>query len=257
MAASGGVDEGRLLRALSQRASGDSARGYFKMDEEAQVKAMLEAMGVASVDETDIETGPPAEEYPPAGGAKVSPAEDAKYCAAQGLTKATAGGRDVSVAALVHLMGLPTVAQINLLESRIDMVLGKVNAIVQRVDRIGSQLQALDNQATLHRIDYQLSEIKGILKQRADQAGASLRPGAQAGRGNGEDDGEYQMLTSAPVAAKGARASAVAEGEGAEDSAGGPARNDVVIHESSEEDISFQQDEAQRIRDEVMKNYEG
>lgn len=74
-------------------------------------------------------------------------------------------GRDVPVSALVHLLGLPTSAEIQVIESKLDILSSRISAIASKVDRLSQQVGTLANEFYIDRIDFQISEIRTLMKR--------------------------------------------------------------------------------------------
>lgn len=164
--------------------------------EEDQVRSMLEAMGVGSIDETvpaQVEPPPAAKPVavdanadsaasrPAVAKAPELPAEIAgALVSAVGATGAErrgaasgTTGRDVPVSTVVHLMGLPTAAQLALLEGKIDILTTRVTTVTTKLERIASELSLIKNDATTDRIDFQLNDIRGLLRRLVPKAAAA------------------------------------------------------------------------------------
>lgn len=109
-------------------------------------------------------------------------------------------GKEFTVSALVHLLGLPTNAQMRVLESKLDAVTAKLSTMSSKVERLSQQSDAAKNESLLERIDFQLSEIRAVLKKSsslmASTVTSSSRLSASA-EGKDADPGPM-ILTSAP-----------------------------------------------------------
>lgn len=78
--------------------------------------------------------------------------------------------RDVPIATIVHLLGIPTQTDINVLDTKLDMLTSKVNALALKVDRLLSQLAGISNEFYVDRIDFQLADIRNMMKKVFPQA---------------------------------------------------------------------------------------
>lgn len=78
---------------------------------------------------------------------------------------AKAKSREMSLSSFIHLMGLPTANQITVLEAKIDSLTAKVNSLASKFERINQQFQASSNERYLDRIDYQLADLRAIIKK--------------------------------------------------------------------------------------------
>ena len=74
-------------------------------------------------------------------------------------------GREISLATLVHLMGLPTANQISLLETKIDLLTNRVGQVLAKLERMSHELENMKSDATIDRIDFQLTDIRALLKR--------------------------------------------------------------------------------------------
>lgn len=91
---------------------------------------------------------------------------------------------DVSAATVTRMMGIATVTDLKLLESRLDLLTAKVTTVVAKVDRILTSVNALPNGSDMDRIEIQLGSVKAVMKEvleALDGAGNSnLNKGAAA-----------------------------------------------------------------------------
>ena len=78
---------------------------------------------------------------------------------------AAVASRDIPISTLVHLLNLPTASQMSLLEGKVDVLTGKISAVLSRLERVSSELEVVKNDATVDRIDFQLAEIRSLLKK--------------------------------------------------------------------------------------------
>ncbi len=91
---------------------------------------------------------------------------------------------DVSAATVTRMMGIATVTDLKLLESRLDLLTAKVTTVVAKVDRILTSVNALPNGSDMDRIEIQLGSVKAVMKEvleALDGAGSStVNKGAAA-----------------------------------------------------------------------------
>ncbi|MFN8392631.1 MAG: hypothetical protein U0136_20225 [Bdellovibrionota bacterium] len=80
--------------------------------------------------------------------------------------------RDISLSTFVHLLGLPTAVQISLLETKMDVLTAKVTTLGSKLDRILAELDAVKNDAAVDRIDFQMTEIRSLLRRLVPAAAA-------------------------------------------------------------------------------------
>lgn len=78
--------------------------------------------------------------------------------------------RDIPVATIVRLLGIPTQADFSVLDTKLDMLTSKLNALAIKVDRLLSQLGAISNEFYVDRIDFQLGDIRNMMKKVFPQA---------------------------------------------------------------------------------------
>jgi len=72
---------------------------------------------------------------------------------------------DISAATLGRLLGLATVGELKLIESKIDLMASKLNNLMVRVDRMTALFNALPSGADLERIDVQLGGLKALIRE--------------------------------------------------------------------------------------------
>lgn len=141
-----------------------------------------------------------ASEQPP-----LRPATSAPLGSAVSAVPRASGGREVTVSSLLHLMGVPTNASIELLEKKVDILSSKLAAITVKIDRLVAQVSKSTSESYLDRIDSQLSELRNILKsgkapgKGVEGAVYSSAVGSAAGDGDDGETGEHELsLSSVP-----------------------------------------------------------
>lgn len=72
---------------------------------------------------------------------------------------------DVSAATVTRMMGIATVTDLKLLESRLDLLTAKVTTVVAKVDRILTSVNSLPNGSDMDRIEIQLGSVKAVMKE--------------------------------------------------------------------------------------------
>ncbi len=83
----------------------------------------------------------------------------------QHVTQVNPQHRELSVPALLHLMGLPTASQITVLDTKMDLVLTKMTTLQSKIDRLNSQFEMLSATTATERLEFQVSEIRSIMKK--------------------------------------------------------------------------------------------
>lgn len=73
--------------------------------------------------------------------------------------------REVSAATIGRMMGLVTLSEFKLVETKIDLLSTRVNALFARLDKITSLLEGTPTGSDLDRIDVQIGALKGLLKE--------------------------------------------------------------------------------------------
>lgn len=73
--------------------------------------------------------------------------------------------REMPVSTLVRLMGVPTSQDLTILESKLDIILTKISSLSARMDRMEKYRTESQSESYLERIDYQLAEVRSILKK--------------------------------------------------------------------------------------------
>ena len=72
---------------------------------------------------------------------------------------------DVSAATVTRMMGIATVTDLKLLESRMDLLTAKVTTVVAKVDRILTSVNSLPNGSDMDRIEIQLGSVKAVMRE--------------------------------------------------------------------------------------------
>jgi hypothetical protein len=63
------------------------------------------------------------------------------------------------------MMGIPTVAELKLLESKIELLSSKLNAITTKMDRISASLGTVPTASDMDRMEIQLGTVKSMTKE--------------------------------------------------------------------------------------------
>ena len=77
-------------------------------------------------------------------------------------TATSASQKDVSVATVVRLMGLPTTNEFRLLEQKVDTLLTRITAMSQKLDRIAGNIQSSSD---VDSVQVQISDVKRLVKE--------------------------------------------------------------------------------------------
>lgn len=72
---------------------------------------------------------------------------------------------EVSASTIGRMLGLATVGELNMLESKVDLLTTKLNAFSVRLDRIVSMLSAAPTGKDLERIDVQIAAMRQMLRE--------------------------------------------------------------------------------------------
>lgn len=75
------------------------------------------------------------------------------------------GRGDISAATLGRLLGLATVGELKLIESKIDLMASKLNNMMVRIDRMTALFNALPTGSDLERIDVQIGALKSLIRE--------------------------------------------------------------------------------------------
>ena len=72
---------------------------------------------------------------------------------------------EVSAATVTRMMGIASVTDLKLLETRIDLLTSKVTSVVTKVDRVISSLNGAPTASDIDRLEIQLGSVKSMLKE--------------------------------------------------------------------------------------------
>lgn len=75
------------------------------------------------------------------------------------------GSRELTIQSLVHLMGLPTGVQVSVLDTKLDLISARLGTIQSKIDRLQSQIDIVLNESQSERMEFQLTEIRSIMKK--------------------------------------------------------------------------------------------
>ena len=132
--------------------------------EEEQVQAMLDAIGIdMAAPSAEADLASDGEIEPEAVAQSVSPPSAIERLVSE--RRSHAGGREVSIGTLVHLLGLPTATQVSVIEAKVDELTAKMNLVLSKLERLHNNLQQSKSEATLDRVDYQLSDLRAVMKK--------------------------------------------------------------------------------------------
>lgn len=213
---------------------------------------MLEAMGVATTTDTatPLQPAAPKPAAPAAASGDVNPGASSAAPDAGADRRAgglPSSGRDISLTTLVHLLGLPTATQVDLLETKLDLLSTKVSQILVKLDRLVTDLSTMKNDATVDRIDFQLSDIRALLKR--------LVPTGIIGDPEPKSDSSKSASNRAKILTSDAPAAAKAEPKKTEKAETKIVEQDQLAEfNQSQDDGTFQAEEGRRVR---MQTKEG
>jgi hypothetical protein len=74
-------------------------------------------------------------------------------------------GFEVPASTIVHLLGVATQNDLSVMESKLDMLISRVATLSMKVDRLVNQLTTISNEFYVDRIDFQLSDIRQMMKK--------------------------------------------------------------------------------------------
>jgi hypothetical protein len=72
---------------------------------------------------------------------------------------------EVSASTIGRMLGLATVGELHMLESKVDLLTTKLNAFSVRIDRIVSMLSSAPTGKDLERIDVQIAAMRQMLRE--------------------------------------------------------------------------------------------
>ena len=213
-------------------------------NEEDQSRAMPGAMGVTTTDSAPANGEVPAPQA--SAVAETMPISDVlntisnvtERPAAAGSSASGTSGREMSLSTLVRLLGLSTNSQVSLLETQVEALTTKVATILLKLDRIALDLGAIKGDAAVDRIDFQITEIRALLKRVVPAAAASGEIETKSTTSKSTSS-RAKILTS-DVAKSGAGATKKPETQIVEP--------DNFEEFNKSDDASYQSTEAQRIR---------
>lgn len=73
--------------------------------------------------------------------------------------------RELTISSLVHLMGLPTGTQVGVIDTKLDLIAAKLTTLQSKLDRLQSQLDLVTTNSPMERIEFQLTEVRSIMKK--------------------------------------------------------------------------------------------
>ena len=108
---------------------------------------------------------------------------DGRVAGTLGPSTAEAGQQsqpEISAATIARMMGLATATDLKLLGSKLDLVLGRVNAVAARMEKVLSAVNQMPTGSDLERIDVQLGSLKTILREALGSAAPRTREKEEA-----------------------------------------------------------------------------
>ena len=234
------------------------------VSDEDQMRSMLGSMGVESTDaafpqqsETSATSGPSASPVEAMPAAK--PENTGTVDVAALLEKRAGGSREMSLSTLVHLLGLSTASQVNLIDSKFDVVNSKLTTMLAKIDRISADLAALKSDSAMDRIDFALTEMRALLKRIAPSATGSAESEAKADSGKASTRAKILTSEAPKQAPKAVEVPPAAEAAPAAETAPAAKAETKIIEQDNleefqgQDDASFQTAEAKRIREQQSK----
>lgn len=210
-----------------------------------QVGAMLEERGVEQTEEDPFKkTESDTEQAAAAVAEESANGSAAEQQAASPVVSERKGGmglgREMTISTLVHLLGVSTAAEVDVLENKVDTLTNELRTVNSRLEKIASQIQSLSGETMLERIDLQLSDIRNLMKK--------ALPGAVGRYGAADDAGDREkakprILTSAPSSTS---------AESGVEQAGQESQSEAEKKASKadlKKDADFQASEGQRMRE--------
>jgi hypothetical protein len=82
---------------------------------------------------------------------------------------------EITASTLLRLMGMPTSRQILVIDGKLDIILGKLMTLQAKIDRVNSQFEVLNASSSTDRLEFQVSEIRNIMKKFFPQAFSSVK----------------------------------------------------------------------------------
>jgi hypothetical protein len=71
----------------------------------------------------------------------------------------------VSAGTITRMMGIASIADLRLLEGRIDLLTAKVSGLVTKVDRVVSMLGSGPSASDIDRLEIQIGTLKSLIKE--------------------------------------------------------------------------------------------
>lgn len=121
-------------------------------------------------------------------------------------------GREVSASTIGRMMGLATLAEISLLESKLDAMGSRLNSFGQRLDKILAWIGRAPTGTDLERIDVQIGALRSLIKD--TMAGVAADSAGARESGSASKKGGVKIMTNTAPEAKSGPASASTNGEG-------------------------------------------
>ena len=72
---------------------------------------------------------------------------------------------DVSATTITRMMGIASVSELKLIETRLDLVTAKVTTVLAKFDKLMSTVNALPTGSDIDRLEIQLSSVKSVMKE--------------------------------------------------------------------------------------------
>lgn len=122
-----------------------------------------------------------------------------------------AGGRDVPVSTVVHLLGLSTSSQIAILEDKVDALTQRLNYAILKLERIATDMHHASHSSTIERLDVQVNDLRALLKRILPKFGGTVDAETDAAPNQGNASGVRSRILSSGSSGSGSRAAVKAE----------------------------------------------
>jgi len=80
-------------------------------------------------------------------------------------TSGEPGRTEMPVSAVARLLGVATATDLGLMEGKMDLIIGKVNALQSRMEKVLTVVNGMPSGADLERIDVQIGALKNLIKE--------------------------------------------------------------------------------------------
>jgi len=127
-----------------------------------------------------------------------------------GIDASKAGGGDVSATTIGRMLGLATMSDLKLFDSKLDLLSSRITNVTTKLEKVLAVIQRVPTGSDLERIDVQIGALRSLIRETmvgmAGEASAAKASGGDAGAAKKPASSGVKIMTNtAPNGAEGSK----------------------------------------------------